>query len=58
MAIKREGGGVKALVARPLVDELFFPASLSINGKTTMEWKHILYKGTVWYIQFQKKVAV
>ena len=27
MAIKLEGGG-KALVARPLVDELFFAASL------------------------------
>ena len=29
MAIKLEGGGGKALVARPLVDELFFAASLS-----------------------------
>ena len=30
MAIKLEGGGGKALVARPLVDELFFAASLSV----------------------------
>ena len=29
MAIKLEGGGVKALMARPLVEELFFAASLS-----------------------------
>ena len=28
MAIKLEGWGGKALVARPLVDELFFAASL------------------------------
>ena len=33
MAIKLEGGGGRALVARPLVDELFFSASLRLSSK-------------------------
>ena len=43
MAIKREGGGGKALMAWPLVDELlFFSAFLSKQVRTSRCW-HLLF---------------
>ena len=38
MAIKPEGGGGNALMARPLREELFFAASLMEDIKTKKNW--------------------
>ena len=40
MAIKLEGGGVKALMAWPFVEELFFAASLICISKNCVFWTY------------------
>ena len=46
MAIKPQGGGVKALIARPLRDDIFFAASLSLvlHSEHSVCWKQWVFE--------------